>query len=224
MKLKQFAAASLFVAAAAFSTASTAAVMEYTITSVPSSLTNILATLDIHQFDTTLGNLTGITIEYGSGVTGQVALSNASTTKDKTTTVGLSSTMTLTGPGALALGGATESLFSGVLATAGKNSANVVVASGSANLFSSVALDSSSFSLFEGSGNVAASLAIKATGTSVGQTGITSKFTTYADGVGKVIYTYDIAPVPEPETYGMLLLGLGVVACAARRKARSAQA
>jgi hypothetical protein len=224
MKLKQFAAASLFVAAGAFSTSSMAAVKEYTITSVPSSLTNILANLDIQQFDTTLGTLTGITIEYGSSVTGQVALSNTSLTKNKTTTVGLSSTMTLTGPGALALGSDTESLFSGVLATAVKNTAGVVVASGTANLFSSVAIDSSNFSVFQGLGNVGASLAIKATGTSVGQSGITSKFNTYADGVGKVIYTYDAAPVPEPETYGMLLLGLGVVAFAAKRKARSAQA
>jgi hypothetical protein len=224
MKLKNFAAASLCVAAAAFSTSSMAAVKEYTITAVPSSLTSILATLDIHQFDTTLGTLTGITIEYGSTVTGQVALSNTSTTKVKTTTVGLSSTMTLTGPGALALGGDTDTLFSNVLATAGKSSSNVVVASGIAHLDSSVSLASSNFSLFEGTGNVAAALSIKATGTSVGQSGITSKFTTYADGVGKVIYTYEVAPVPEPETYGMLLLGLGVVAFAAKRKARSAQA
>lgn len=224
MKLKQFAAASLCVAAATFSTSSMAAVKEYTITAVPSSLTSILATLDIHQFDTALGTLTGITIEYGSTVVGQVALSNTSTTKAKTTTVGLSSTMTLTGPGALALGSDTDTLFSGVLATAAKNSSNVVVASGTAHLDSSVSLASSSFSLFEGTGNVAASLSIKANGTSVGQTGITSKFTTYADGVGKVIYTYEVTPVPEPETYGMLLLGLGVVAFAAKRKARAAQA
>jgi hypothetical protein len=224
MKLKQFAAASLFVAAGAFSTSSMAAVQEYTITSVPSSLTSLLATLDIHQFDTALGTLTGITIEYGSTVVGQVALSNTSTTKDKTTTLGLKSTMTLTGPGALALGSDTDTLFSGVFATAVKNTSNVLAASGSASLSSSVALDSSSFSLFEGTGNVAASLSVKASGTSVGQSGITTKFTTYADGVGKVIYTYDVAPVPEPETYGMLLLGLGVVAFAAKRKARSAQA
>jgi hypothetical protein len=45
------------------------------------------------------------------------SLSNSSTTKNKTTTVGLTTTMTLTGPGALALGGDSETLFSGVLAT-----------------------------------------------------------------------------------------------------------
>lgn len=224
MKLKQFAAASLF-AACAISAPAMAAVKVYDITAVPGgTLTNILTTLDIHQFDSTLGTLTGITIEYGANVAGSVALSNSSTTKNKTTTVGLTTTMTLTGPGALALGSDSETLFSGVLATAVKNTSNVVAASGSGSLSSSYSVNASDFSLFLGTGNTAASLAINASGTSVGQTGIVSKFTTLAEGAGKVTYTYTIAPVPEPETYGMLLLGLGVVAYAAKRKARPAQA
>jgi hypothetical protein len=225
MKLKQFAAASLCVAAGAFSAPAMAAVVEYDITSVNTSLTNILANLSIHQFDAALGTLTGVTIEYGSSVSGNVALSNTSTTKNKTTTVGLTTTMTLTGPGALALGSDSEVLFSNVNATAAKNTAaGVVVASGTANLYSSLALGASEFSLFTGTGNVTAALAINAAGTAVGQTGIGTKFTTYGDGVGKVTYTFTAAPVPEPETYGMLLLGLGVVAFAAKRKSRSAQA
>ncbi|WP_373988133.1 choice-of-anchor E domain-containing protein [Duganella sp. BuS-21] len=224
MKLKQFAAASLCVAAGAFSAPAMAAVVEYDITSVNTSLTNILTNLSIHQFDAALGTLTGITIEYGSSVSGNVALSNSSTTKNKTTTVGLTTTMTLTGPGALALGSDSDVLFSNVNATAVKNTAGVVVASGTANLYSSLALGASEFSLFTGTGNVTAALAINAAGTAVGQTGIGTKFTTYGDGVGKVSYTFTAAPVPEPETYGMLLLGLGVVAFAAKRKSRSAQA
>lgn len=224
MKLKQFAAASLCVAAGAFSAPAMAAVVEYDITSIGSTLTNILTDLSIHQFDTSLGTLTAITIEYGSSVNGKVELTNTSLTKNKTTTVGLSTTMTLTGPGGLALGGDTESLFSGVNATAVKNTANVTVASGEAELFSSYAVNASNFSLFTGTGSVTAALAINATGTAVGQTGIGTKFTTLGDGAGKVTYTYTALPVPEPETYGMLLLGLGVVAYAAKRKSRSAQA
>jgi len=224
MKLKPFAAASLCVAAGAFSAPAMATVLEYEFTPLNSSLTNILTTLSIHQFDGALGQLTGITIEYGSAVDGKVALSNASTTKNKTTKVSLTSTMTLTGPGALALGGDSQALFSNVNVTAVKNSSNVVVASGGANLFSSVTLGQSDFALFTGTGSVLSSLAINASGTSSGQTGIDTVFTTFADGAGKVTYTYTAAPVPEPETYGMLLLGLGVVAFAAKRKSRSAQA
>jgi hypothetical protein len=100
MKLKQFAAASLF-AACAISAPAMAAVEGVQHHLRTGSLTNILTTLDIHQFDATLGTLTGITIEYGSAVSGR-SLSNSSTTKNKTTTVGLTTTMTLTGPGALA--------------------------------------------------------------------------------------------------------------------------
>ncbi len=224
MKLKQFAAASLCVAAGAFSAPAMAAVVEYDITSIGSTLTNILTDLSIQRFDTSLGTLTAITIEYGSSVNGKVELTNTSLTKNKTTTVGLSTTMTLTGPSGLVLGSDTESLFSGVNATAVKNTANVVVASGEAELFSSSGVKPVHFGLFTGTGSLIASLAINATGTSAGQAGIGTKFTTFGDGAGKVIYTYTAAPVPEPETYGMLLLGLGVVAYAAKRKSRSAQA
>ncbi|MYM25317.1 choice-of-anchor E domain-containing protein [Duganella sp. FT135W] len=224
MKLKHFAAASLCVAAGAFAAPAMAAVKVYDITPVAANtLTNILTNLDIHQFDTTLGTLTSITIEYGSSVTGKVALSNAGP-KNKNTTVGLTTTMTLTGPGSLSLGSDSKSLFSGVATTAAAGSSNVIKASGSSHLSSAYSVGAGNFSLFEGTGNVVASLAINAVGTSVGQTGIVSKFTTLADGIGKVTYTYTAAPVPEPETYGMLLLGLGVVAFAAKRKSRSAQA
>ena len=223
MKLKQFAAASLCVAAGAFAAPAMAAVVEYNITSIGDLQTNILADLSIHQFDGSLGTLTGITIEYGSTASGKAFLTN-NVTKDRTTKLGLTATMTLTGPGALALGSDTESLFSGVNATSVKGTSNVEAAHGTAHLSSNQSLDAAYFSLFTGTGSLTAKLAINAAGTSAGQTGITSKFATFADGAGKVIYTYNIAPVPEPETYGMLLLGLGVVAYAAKRKSRSAQA
>lgn len=40
----------------------------------------------------------------------------------------------------------------------------------------------------------------------------------YMDGYAKVTYTYETAPVPEPETYAMLLAGLGLVGAIARRR------
>ncbi|MTV39550.1 choice-of-anchor E domain-containing protein [Duganella radicis] len=223
MKLKQFAAASLCVAAGAFAAPAMAAVVEYDITSLNTTQTNILTNLLIQKFDSSLGTLTGITIEYESAVSGHVALSNSSLTKDKSATVGLTATMALTGPGGLSLSD-TDTLFSGVVVTAVKNTTNVIVASGEGNLSGSQALDAAYFGLFTGTGSVTASLAINATGAAAVSSGVRPQFTTLADGAGKVTYTYDIAPVPEPETYGMLLLGLGVVAYAAKRKSRSAQA
>ncbi|GJI94559.1 hypothetical protein RugamoR57_12770 [Duganella caerulea] len=38
------------------------------------------------------------------------------------------------------------------------------------------------------------------------------------DGYAKVTYTYTAAPVPEPETYAMLLAGLGLMGVVARRR------
>ncbi|RFP19574.1 PEP-CTERM sorting domain-containing protein [Duganella sp. BJB475] len=38
------------------------------------------------------------------------------------------------------------------------------------------------------------------------------------DGYAKVTYTYETAPVPEPETYAMLLAGLGLMGVVARRR------
>ncbi|MGV7210243.1 choice-of-anchor E domain-containing protein [Oxalobacteraceae bacterium A2-2] len=42
------------------------------------------------------------------------------------------------------------------------------------------------------------------------------------DAVVSLTYNYTPAPVPEPETYGMLLAGLGLVGAIARRKAKKA--
>ncbi|MQA19116.1 PEP-CTERM sorting domain-containing protein [Rugamonas sp. FT103W] len=63
----------------------------------------------------------------------------------------------------------------------------------------------------------------QATSTTSGD-GIDSQFATTADGYGTVTYAYTPA-VPEPETYGMLLLGMGVMGVLAkRRQARTRQA
>ena len=41
------------------------------------------------------------------------------------------------------------------------------------------------------------------------------------DGYAKVTYTYETLPVPEPETYAMLLAGLGLVGFIARKRKAS---
>src|SRR5471032_2599579 len=106
MKLKQFAAAALCIAAGAIAAPAMAAPVTtviYNITSLPNTLTDLLTTLNIKQFDAALGTLTGIEIDYSTSVYGQLQLSNASN-KKKDVTAKLDATMTLTGPSALALG------------------------------------------------------------------------------------------------------------------------
>lgn len=220
MKLKNIAAA-LCIAAGAVSAPALAKTVSYDITSVPAGTqTNILTLLNIKQFDSLLGTLTGIEIDYGSHLTGQVSVTNTSLKKDKTADFTLTSTMSLTGPAGLNLGGDTKTLFSSSV-TAVKNTSNVIAKTGTADLSSSTVLNSINFGQFTGTGNVGATLSISALGSVSGQV-IENQFTTWANGEGKVTYTYNAAPVPEPETYGMLLLGMGVVAFAAKRKSRAA--
>lgn len=220
MKFKNIAAA-LCVAAGAISAPAMAKTISYDITSVAANTqTNILTLLNIKQFDALLGTLTGIEIDYGSSLHGQVAVTNESLKKDKTAVFSLTSTMSLTGPAGLNLGSDSKTLFS-ALVTSVKNTSNVIGKTGTAELSSSTQLSGSSFGLFTGTGNVGAWLNISAMGDVSGQT-ITNTFSTWGNGQGHVTYTYNAAPVPEPETYGMLLMGLGVVAFAAKRKSRAA--
>lgn len=56
-----------------------------------------------------------------------------------------------------------------------------------------------------------------------GYSGAVDRVVFYGSSDGAVIdnFTYSAAPVPEPETYGMLLAGLGLVGAMARRRASS---
>lgn len=52
-------------------------------------------------------------------------------------------------------------------------------------------------------------------------TGIRIEFADTALNVGIDNITYDIAPIPEPGTYALMLTGLGLVGCAVRRRRRT---
>lgn len=222
MKLKHFAAASLCVAAGAFSTSAMADTVVYNITPVSYSLTDLMNTLSIQQFDPSLGMLTGIEIDYTTKVTGDVTLVNA-TSKDKKVTVSLSAVATLTAPGSLSASD-NGALVTAVPTTALKNTpGGVMVQNGSQELHTSLSLTSSDsqFGLFQGTGSVAGGLFVATTTKATGPAGFTGIFSSHNQGLGTVTYTFTAAPVPEPETYAMLLLGMGVVAFAAKRKSQA---
>jgi hypothetical protein len=222
MKLKNFAAAAICVAAGAFAAPAMADTVTYDITAFTGTPTNIASLLDIKQFDSTLGALSSIEIEYSSVVYGQLLASNANTRADKAVNGTLNATMTLTGPGSLLLGSTGGTVFSGA-GTAHKATSLTAILAGEKNLSTDVVLDSGSFELFTGTGNVQANFSLIADGTKSGGTGVLTKFATTASGIGHVTYTYTVAaPVPEPETYGMMLLGLGAIAFVAKRKSRAA--
>ncbi|MBV6324487.1 choice-of-anchor E domain-containing protein [Duganella sp. HSC-15S17] len=194
----------------------------YDITAFGPSYTDLLTELSVKQFDPTKGILTGISISYTSTVSGEVLLSNSKNV-NKQVDIDLSSTMTLTLPDHSVFGTDTKSLFSSTV-TSYKKTTDVLAGQGSAVLSASGNLNSGYFAMFTGHGNVTGLLAVTAVSSADSPSGITADYTTSATGLGQVTYTYNAAPVPEPETYGMLLLGLGLVAFAAKRKSRSTQA
>jgi len=222
MKLKNFAAAAICVAAGVFAAPAMADTITYDITAFGPSATDLLTALSVKQFDPSKGILTGINISYASTVTGQVLLSNSKGV-DKQVNIDLSSTMTLELPGGSVFGTDTKSLFSNDV-IAYKKTTDVLAGQGKVVLSASGDLGNSYFSVFTGNGNVGGTLAVTAVSSADSPSGITADYTTMASGKGQVTYTFNAAPVPEPETYGMLLLGMGVVAFAAKRKSRSAQA
>ncbi|TFW13955.1 choice-of-anchor E domain-containing protein [Duganella callida] len=207
-------------AGAMFSASAVAAptTISYDITAVGSSLTDLSAPLAIRQFDAGLGHLIGIELIYSSAVTSSVDLDNQSI-HDANVPVSVDATLSLYRPDNSLLATHTASLYN---TSVGIVSGQSIVNAASGNQLLSIdALlgGAGDLALFTGAGYLSSVLSVQAVSASSGPSGLSADFNTYANGYGKVIYTFDAAPVPEPATCGMLLLGLGVVAYAAQRRA-----
>ncbi|MYM41150.1 PEP-CTERM sorting domain-containing protein [Pseudoduganella sp. CY13W] len=61
-----------------------------------------------------------------------------------------------------------------------------------------------------------------AASTTLNEDRVKAVYSNFANGYGHVTYTFTAAPVPEPETYGMLLAGLAMLGFIAKRNKRSA--
>jgi hypothetical protein len=223
MKLNKL--SQVLLAAACFaSTAAHAAVQTYISTPVASSPTDLSSFLSFKQFDASLGTLQSISISIASTVTGKVDVIDLIDVAHgvQYVPVSLSVDLFLQRPAdASNILHLNETVFDTELTLSG--AANGTAShSNTVNLSTSLNLATGDFGLFTGGGYVVAPLKVKAISDSTGDD-IDVQFTTYASGSASITYNY-VAAVPEPETYGMLLAGMGVVAFAARRKSRSAQA
>jgi hypothetical protein len=210
----------LLLAAACLTTGAAHANEIFYTTSVPARDTNLHDLLSFQQFDPALGTLTSIKIEVGSHVAGTLTLNDTSG-DDRTVAASLSAALFLQRPDSSAvISVLPATLFNTGVFVAGNGSGGT---SGWADLYGSVTLNGASdLSLFKGTGSVLAPLAVNANEVAAGDD-LDILFATTANGYGKITYEFTAA-VPEPETYGMLLLGLGVMAWVSKRKARSAQA
>ncbi|MQA39530.1 choice-of-anchor E domain-containing protein [Rugamonas aquatica] len=217
MNLNKIAQA-LFVAGCFVSAAASAATQTFTSNVIASTQTDLTAVLNFAQFNASLGTLTSVKFDLFADVAGKVDLTNYNDDAI-TVPVSLSVDVWLNRPD-----NSTLVLFSAPLL----NQDATIDGKGILNLTNAYSLSnsasfngSSDLALFTGNGNVATLFAAKAF-TQANGDGVEANFMTTVGGYGKVTYTYTTAPVPEPETYGMLLAGLALVGVVAKRKARKA--
>lgn len=193
---------------------------------VPLTSTNWNNTLGLGLFDTNLGTLTSIDF----GLSGTVSGTGSVESLDSSATVvnlQLGSTLTLKRPDASTLV-ITNPLFStsfnltsfdGSINFAGTSGASTgSVSNTSSNSFSSGL--NTDFALFSQSGGGTINLSLGAVGASnaTGAGNLITQFSTQASGVATVTYNYIATPVPEPETYAMMLSGIGLLAFVRRRR------
>jgi hypothetical protein len=183
-----------------------------------------VTTLDLTKFNTTLGVLKSVKVELFTDFTGTIKVENLSTTSSLKYTQWVGSSVTLTVlPGSsltadkpvsqlIDLGkydGATN--YAGLSGTAVGFSAN--------GYQSVVYTDSDILNAFSGAGALVADVSGATSSWGALPNGNQkNSIPTQIDTYAKVTYTYEVTAVPEPETYAMLLAGLGLMGVVARRR------
>lgn len=219
MKLNKIAQAvilaSCFVSAAASATTLS---KTYTSNIIQSTPTDLASVLDFTKFNGSLGTLTSVSFDLYANVEGTVKLTNYYD-DEAIVPVSLSVDVSLSRPDHSMLTLYSASLLNQDVTVAGNDTATM---SGSYSTpHNAVFYGNSDLALFTGTGNISTQFAVKAYTQADGE-GVFADFQTKAGGYGVVTYTYTTAPVPEPETYGMLLAGLALMGVVAKRKSRKA--
>lgn len=214
MKMNKIAAA--LCATAVFSAPAFAGTVTFDFTPVGYSLTDLAAQLSIQKFDASLGTLTSIELIYSSDVKSSVTVTNNGR-RATDVTVGLDATLSLYRPDSTLVAPAvSSSLYNSTFNLA--RGASKVVEGEKTLTVDATLTGASDLALFTGTGYVSSPFSVKAVSSGTSGSGLLNDFATQANGYGKVVYTFTAAPVPEPETYAMLLGGLALIGAIARRR------
>lgn len=185
--------------------------------------------LDFASFNSGLGTLTGVTLSFSSNIVSTVEVTNLSSRTAKNGKVSLDAVLGLSVLGSstsvssyLYKDAAVRDLAK--ITTSGVKDSVTVGGDGKLTITQTYDSSSALLSSFVDKGTLTANLTEVATGSATVGALVLAEFATSGNYYGTITYTYDAAPVPEPETYGMLLVGLGLMGVVARRKGASRQA
>ena len=212
------------IAGAAFSAQATTKTTTAT-ASVSNAKSSTGKTLDLTKFNVALGTLTSVKVELSSNYGSLMKVEN--TSKSSAANIVFKSTGALT----LVSGGKTLAVLAPVLTTTlheaiydkstdfgGTSGTSLTMAPVS---FSNSAIytDAATLALFSGTGNLSTTLFGSSTASFTSDAGNVASFASASfDGMAKVTYTYALAPVPEADTYAMMVAGLALLGVVARKR------
>jgi hypothetical protein len=161
-----------------------------------------------------------VSLDIYSDIDATVVLANKNTS-DRTLNVSVPASLKLVAPGATLSTSAT--LLNTALWVGPKTNGVAGAASESEKytLHASMSYDGADLLLFRTAGTLNSELSVSAS-TTLNEDKVKAVYSNFANGYGHVTYTFNAAPVPEPETYGMLLAGLAMLGLVAKRNKRSA--
>jgi len=213
MKMKLFATALLATLSLA-SASAMATSYSVGITGTPTTYTqtDLSKSVSFAGFNTSLGDLTGVTISISAIVNGEVTVSNY-TEVLKSGTVSLDVLLGFS-TGSVAQTFYSTNLYNQAYTNLAPDDVTVLGATGTVAASTNYTTGLNYFK----TATVTGTEAVKAVSAATSAEDVDTWFHTTTLATGTVTYTYTPTAVPEPETYGMLLVGLGLMGVVARRK------
>jgi len=179
--------------------------------------TNLSSPVSFTGFNTSLGRLDSVTISIDTDVKGKVVVFNDSNSS-KSGYVALQLMLGF-GSGTTAQTFYSTEFYNQNYTLAGGSDVTL----GRDGSVSGSATYTTGLDYFK-TNSVTGTSAVKALSSAAGGEDVAVAFTTKVLASGHVTYNYTALPVPEPETYGMLLAGLALVGVVAQRKRNKSNA